>query len=216
MQSEHRHGAAVAARSQKTYIRLSQAMAEFNAYRGAKFAKTTTSNEMHILNRFMAFIGEDIQMRHLRPEHVTDRFYGQAGIMTFHTTRDGVGRPPVQASTHNHYVTRLKAFFEFCTKRGYVRTDLLADVDRMEEPKKRRQQPGPALLLQLLDHAEHARDRAYLAVALNSASGRTRSPGSSWVMLTSTAGGSTSGSPSPRSKPRCRSRRISIKKCVAG
>lgn len=144
-------------------------MAEFKAYRAAKFAKTTTSNEMHILNRFMAFIGEDIQMRHLRPEHVTDWFYGEAGIMTFHRTRDGVARPPVQASTHNHYVTRLKAFFEFCTKRGYIRTDLLADVDRMEEPKKRRQQPGPALLLQLLDQAEHARDRAYIAVALNSA-----------------------------------------------
>lgn len=64
-------------------------------------------------------------------------------------------------------MTRLKAFFDYCTKRGWLRHDPLQNVQRMKAPRKRRMQPEARVLMSLLDHAANARDRCYLAVAIN-------------------------------------------------
>src|SRR5450631_943762 len=77
--------------------------------------------------------------------------------------------PGIANSTHNQYRSRLKVFFDWMTKRGLTKVDLLEDVDMMKVQTKVRQQPKPGVLLLFLDSAVHPRDRAYLALAMNSA-----------------------------------------------
>lgn len=76
-------------------------------------------------------------------------------------------REPIQASTHNFYRNRLASLFRFCTQRGWIRIDLLREVEPMKVTIKRRLQPPPDVLLALLDAADNARDRAYLATIIN-------------------------------------------------
>jgi hypothetical protein len=64
--------------------------------RKARYSEKTVTGEMYVLRRFQAWLGEDIQVRHLRPERVEDWFHGPQGIRAVHTTRDGRVRPPVQ------------------------------------------------------------------------------------------------------------------------
>lgn len=151
----------------KQHPRLSEALAQYGAMRSARFAPTTVMNEMFVLKRFLAWLGEDIQVRHLRPERVEAWFYGKGGVRQEHVTSDGTTRPGIVESTHNHYRSRLKSFFVYCNQRGWVRDDLLVHVAPMQVPRKRRAQPPPRVLMDLLDHAESPRDRCYLATAIN-------------------------------------------------
>lgn len=145
---------------------LSDALNQYlSAYR-ARRAPATLKGDRFVLSRFVAAMG-DIQVRHLRPERVTDWFYGPGGLLDEHQTRDRRRREPVQATTHNFYRARLKSFFTFCQQRGYLRADLLIEVPHMRTVRRERQQPGPLLLLAMLDHAASNRDRAYLAVLMN-------------------------------------------------
>jgi integrase len=84
-----------------------------------------------------------------------------------HTDRSGVQRQPVQASSHNFYRARLKGFFEFCSNRGWTRAHLLTYVDPMPVARKIRQQPSPSHLWAMLDSDTEPRNRAILAVAMN-------------------------------------------------
>lgn len=146
--------------------RLNEAVEDYVGYRAARFAAQTVEQEGYLLRRFAASIG-DIQLRHLTPEHVTDWFYGPAGVRDAHVTRDGVHREAVKPSTHHYYPTRLASFFGFATKRGWIRQDLLQDVQPMRLPVVKRQQPSPHMLLAMLDLAQNDRDRAYIATTIN-------------------------------------------------
>ena len=88
------------------YLRLS----------AARYSHSTIKNEAHVLRRFIA-VTSDLQVRHLSLEHVERFFYGSNGVMAEHQTGDGLDRAAVQASTHNYYRGRLKAFFAYCTQR---------------------------------------------------------------------------------------------------
>lgn len=70
--------------------RLSEALAQYHAMRKARYSDKTVTGEMYVLRRFLAWLGEDIQVRHLRPERVEDWF---VSIRSDHTTRDGKERP---------------------------------------------------------------------------------------------------------------------------
>lgn len=153
----------------KQYIKMSQAVEGFVALRRATVSPVTAKNEAFIIRRFAAYLGEDIQLRHLRRDHVTEWFYGPQGVMSEHRTRDGRTRPGIHASTHNHYRTRLQAFFLYCQRRGYIQDDLLLDVPIKKFVRRQRFQPQPDLLLALLEQARDARDRMYLAIAINTA-----------------------------------------------
>lgn len=150
------------------YKRLSEAVDAYLTYRSARFAKTTVEQEGYVLRRFAAALG-DIQLRHLRAERVTDWFYGTGGLMQAHVTRDRRSREPIKPSTHNFYRSRLASFFKFCTQRGWLRDDPLSEIQPMPEVSRVRLQPPPSLLLAMLDATPSARDRAYLAVAMNTA-----------------------------------------------
>jgi integrase len=146
--------------------RLSEAVEDYLDLRRARFSHTTVQNETFVLRRFVANVG-DIQVRHLRPEHVEKWFYGPGGVMAAHRTRDRLAREPVQASTHNYYRSRLKSFFGYCSQRGLTRAVLLQQVTPMRLPTKDRLQPGPDTLWIMLDGEKCPRDRAILATAMN-------------------------------------------------
>ena len=148
-------------------VRPQDGLEEYLSIRRSRYAATTLRNEGFVLRRFVSHVG-NIQVRHLRPEHVADWFYGRNGFCGPHTTRDRVHREPVTASTHNFYRTRLASFFRFCTTRGWTRQDLLRDVEPMRLPTVKRLQPAPADLLAMLEATGNGRDRAYIATAINS------------------------------------------------
>ena len=162
---------------------LSQALGDYLALRRARYARATVQNESFVLRRFIASVG-DIQVRHVRPEHVEAFFYGQNGVMATHRTRDGLTRSPVWSSTHNYYRSRLKSFFAYCTQRGLTRAVLLAPVTPMKVEVRNRLQPGPEMLWTMLEGETCPRDRAILAVAMNTGLDRRPSPTSKSAMLT--------------------------------
>jgi integrase len=134
-------------------------------------ADNTMRVDETLLPRFVEHLGNP-DFDKLSSTHVRDFFYGAGGIMDTHTTRIK-GQPVREAvgpGTHNNYRARLKVFFSFCKASGFTALDnYLTGVDPLPEPKRRRQQPAPSLLLQLLDQAECAMHRAYLATAVNTA-----------------------------------------------
>lgn len=148
--------------------RLGEAVEDYLRFRAGKCAAATVKNDGFVLRRFVAWYG-DVQVRHMRPDRVADWFYGDRGLMHVHTTRDRVHREPIQAATHNYYRSRLVSLFRFCTQRGWLRDDLLRDVEPKKDVVKRRLQPPPEMLLALLDAAENDRDRAYIATIINTA-----------------------------------------------
>jgi integrase len=151
---------------------LSIAVNDYLTYRSrAGKADNTMRVDATLLPRFVAHL-KDPTFDQLTAQHVRDFFYGEGGIMDSHTTRIK-GQPVKEAvgpATHNNYRGRLKVFFAFCKANGYTEKDThLDDIVPLPLPRKRRQQPGPSLLLQLLDHAENRMHRAYLATAINTA-----------------------------------------------
>lgn len=151
--------------------RICDAVEEYLGYRERKrYSQKTMVTDYRLLRKF----GEDmrdIQIRHLRPDHVTGWFYGPGGLMGPHTGRQYGGKtlPGISEATHNQYRSRLKVFFDWMSKRGMTRVDLLEDVGALAVPVKIRLQPKPDVLLGFLDSAVHPRDRCYLSLAMNSA-----------------------------------------------
>lgn len=123
-----------------------------------------------ILGRFAKHV-KDIQISSVKPDHLEDWFYGPRGLMTKHKVHSHgkTHNEAISPATHNAYRARLKVFFDYCMKRNYVKCDLLEHVEPMKIPPRRRQRPEPVTLLELLDQAQNPRDRAYIAVALNTA-----------------------------------------------
>lgn len=150
-------------------IRLSSAIEEFLSDRVARrWAKDTIRADRQALYMFLREVG-DKQMASLRPKHVENWFYGPKGLMSEHRTAEWGSRTrrALSPATHNQYRNRLKVFFDWCTRRGYLRQDLLYDVRPMKVPARKRQRPAPGVLLAMLDHADNARDRCFIATSIN-------------------------------------------------
>jgi len=151
--------------------RIGDAVEEYLGYRERKrYSQKTMRSDTLLLRKF----GKDmrnIQIRHVTSDHVTGWFYGPGGLMGPHTGDQYGGKilPGISEATHNQYRSRLKVFFDWMTKRGMTKVDLLEDVGFLAIPVKVRLQPKPGVLLGFLDSAAHPRDRCYLAVAMNSA-----------------------------------------------
>lgn len=145
---------------------LRQSVEDYLAARTVRYSPTTVTNEGFVLRRFAATVakGRDIQVRSLTAEHVEAWF---AAVLRPHTDRTGVDRPAVQGSTHNYYRARVASLQRWCVQRGLTRADWLAHVAPMRPVRKVRQQPGPVHLWAMLDAAIEPRDRAVMAVAMN-------------------------------------------------
>lgn len=151
--------------------RLSEARDEYlRGLAARRRSPETIRVDVGVLGRLVRDLG-DIQVGNIKPSHIENWFYGPKGLMGEHLTEQW-GRKSnagIAPSTHNQYRSRLKVFFDWCTKRGYVRTDLLEHVEPMKVPAKHRQRPAPVTLLRILEAAENPRDRAWIAMGLNTA-----------------------------------------------
>lgn len=174
------------ARPRKDSVMLSTAIDEFmklqQAKRGAhsdQFSATVAA-DFNALSMFLRISG-DKQTSSLTPDHFERYFYGKGGIRDEHVVLSRRTRtqlaPPVSDATHNQYRARIKGFIGWCATKGYVKASLPADVfdarfgvvRPLRVAKTQRNRPSPSVLLSLLDFAENARDRAYLATAMNTA-----------------------------------------------
>lgn len=151
-----------------THKRVTEAVEEYIQFRRHRVARTTWENEAFVFRRFAAYLG-DMQLRNVTADHISAWFYGEQGLLSEHFTRDRLRRRGIQPSTANYYRTRLAGLFRYLTARGHLRVDLLVDVPALPVVTRRRQQPPPRALLGLLGQAADARDRAYLATAINTA-----------------------------------------------
>ncbi|WP_270886268.1 tyrosine-type recombinase/integrase [Pedococcus sp. 5OH_020] len=145
---------------------LRQTVEDYLAARSARYSPSTVRNESFVLRRFVTTLagGRDIQTRNVTAEHV-ERWF--ATVLSPHTDRTGTERAPVQASTHNFYRTRIASLHRWAVARGLTRADWLAHVPPMRVPRKVRQQPSPDHLWAMLDSCHEPRDRAVLALAMN-------------------------------------------------
>ncbi|WP_256842260.1 tyrosine-type recombinase/integrase [Ornithinimicrobium cryptoxanthini] len=143
---------------------LSRAIEEYLEYRSARYSEATVRGEAHALAYFATWYGRDVQVQSLRPEKVEAWF---TELRSPHTTPNRVHRPPVSANTHNVYRKRMRAFFSWLTRRGALKVDLLAEVPALSVHRRQRIQPPPSVLADLPNHATNARDRALIALSVN-------------------------------------------------
>lgn len=115
--------------------RLSEALEKYLAMRQARFAKQSAINDGYVLTRFLAWLGEDIQVRNLKPERVEAYFYGPEGLRREHVTRDGKTRPGISEATHSHYRSRLKILCAYCTQNGW--RSLTSCTETIKKPSDR-------------------------------------------------------------------------------
>lgn len=149
------------------YLQYQQARRQGDHHRG----NNTAAADNNVLSMFLRMSG-DKYLHNITPEHVSDWFYGPGGMRDRHRIdskrggRDGWS-PPIGPATHNHYRSRLKMFFGWCIQRGYMKRDVMVLTSPLKVPKTLRNRPDPVTLLRLLEVASCDRDRAYLAVAVN-------------------------------------------------
>ncbi|RZU35914.1 site-specific recombinase XerD [Streptomyces sp. BK022] len=147
---------------------LRSAIDEYLGHRRTAKADNTMRTDASLLPRFADHVGNP-DFDALTPEQVAGFFQG---LLNIHVTRIK-GQQIVAAvgpGTHNHYRKRLNVFFSYAHARGLApRNDYLSLVEPLPELKRQRMQPSPSVLLQLLDQAECAMHRAYLAAAVNTA-----------------------------------------------
>jgi integrase len=145
---------------------LSLAIADYLETRFARFAPSTVEQDVVLLRRFSRDVaaGRDIQVRHLTSDHVERWFLA---LRREHRDANNRVRPPITASTWNFYRSRILGFATYLARRGLTRHDLLRDVHPMRSAQRIRQQPGLAVLRAMLEGAPDPRDRAVLAVAMN-------------------------------------------------
>lgn len=146
---------------------LAEAVAAYIDMTSRKREAATAKGYRLALTMFLQHVG-DIQLRHLSSAHVEAFFYGPKGILAEHKTSSGQVREAVSNPTFNNYRLRISAFLRHCVRKGWVKTDLLGEVDRATvETNVQRLRLKPHDLFRMLDLAGSARDRAYIATAQN-------------------------------------------------
>jgi hypothetical protein len=124
--------------------KIDEAVESYLCFRERKrFSPEPMLVDERILRKFATDM-PGIQVRYLTPDYVSDWFYGKGGLVGPHTGRHNGSKmlPGIAASTHIQYRSRLKVVFEWMSKRGTTKVDLLEDVDMLKVPTKVRQQPS--------------------------------------------------------------------------
>ena len=125
-------------------------------------ARNTHLQDRDILRRFLRVTG-DLQLRHLTPAHGELYFYGgRVGRQDWPGIAEMVG-----TVTFNHYRSRLRSFFAYCRASGWLRLDPLVNVERARSVPQEKTWLTPDQLVQMLEATEDPRDRAFLALAMN-------------------------------------------------
>lgn len=153
--------------------KISEAGKQFLAsLRAQNYSNSTVGGYETVLNR-MATDLRNIQVGSITASHIDKWFYGPGGLREPHINRCINGpkmTPPIQPSTFNQYRNRTKQFLKWCKQKGWVKGDPMEYSRPMKiNAKRERQRPEPLTLLRLLEVTSEPRDRAYLAMAMNTA-----------------------------------------------
>ena len=148
---------------------LSDAVEEYIALKVSKGKNRTIANDSSTARRLLAHIG-NIQLRNLQQQHLESFFYAPCPhpAEDNHDVRCGQ-RQKLAPSSFNTTRSRVGSFLKFCVGRGYLRRDLMINVDNEREGHVERQRLTPHQLLNLLERAAHPRDRAMIAISINTA-----------------------------------------------
>lgn len=134
-----------------TAILLSIAIEEYLASRQSRgIAPNTLRSDRTQLTRFLTVIG-NIQTRSLEERHV-DAFFATLGHQ--------------KESSRNLTLSKLRGFFRWCKGRDYMPRDLTTERRRIKEPEVHRTLIPLESFDDLLDAAEHPRDRIIVALGL--------------------------------------------------
>ena len=149
--------------------RLSEAIASYLQWREQRgTAAGTLANDRVSLLAFQRSAG-DLLTSSLEAYHVEAWLFGPGGLTSEHRDLNGRLQLPVAPSTLNGNLQRLRAFFGWCQRRGHVRRDPVADVRPLKTPQRRPVSAEHDVMLAMLESATDPRDRAALAVAVNTA-----------------------------------------------
>lgn len=132
--------------------RLSDALAQYLQIRSAHVAPSTLANDQALLRKFCREVG-DPQTHLLTAQHVELWFVGEAARQ--------------KASSYNKVRTRVRGFLDFCTRRGWLTSDPLAEVRTRRVPQADRLRLSRAQIRALIECTDNPRDRAMLATACN-------------------------------------------------
>lgn len=137
-------------------VTLSTAIREYTDLTHGRYAHGTRRAHASILGMFLRRVG-DLQMRHLTQAHVERYFYAAP---------HGV-RQRYAPGTFNQHRQVILGFIKFAINRGWLRTDPMFNVHRAKTVQKERLRLSAQDLLRALDTVHHPRDRAFLALAMN-------------------------------------------------
>jgi integrase len=136
----------------KTTPRLSEALDQFLAIRAAHTAKTTLANDQALLRKFVREVG-DPQVHQLDAMTVENWFAGEA-----------MRQKP---SSYNKVRTRVQNLVAFCTRRGWLTFDPMAEIRPRKVARQQRLQLSPAQMRDLIESTDNPRDRGMLATSCN-------------------------------------------------
>jgi integrase len=136
---------------------IDEAVAVYLQLRKAKFAHDTWINDRSQLLRLARAMG-GLQIGSITPERMEKFFLGEGGVAE-----------EMAPASFNKVLSRVETFLGFCRRRGWIKGDLLAEIDRLPVTRRERLRLSASELLRLLECAQHPRDRAVLAVACNTA-----------------------------------------------
>lgn len=136
---------------------MGDAVEEYLTLRKAKVAKTTFANDSSSVRRLLAHVG-NIQTRNLKPRHMESYFYGPDAAAA-----------KLAANSWNVELVRVRNFVRFCEGRKYITSDPMMNIDRRRQHRREFQRLSASQLLSLLEAANHPRDRAVVALAINTA-----------------------------------------------
>jgi len=152
----YQQGSSMARRSSPT---VGEAVEKYLALRKKKFAHDTWVNDRSQLNRFADAVGRGRLMHTLTSDNVEDFFFtGSSPLCDL-----------MAASSFNKVRSRVNTWLEFCRRRTWVDSDLMAEIGVIPVVKRDRLRLSPAELLDLPRYATTDRDRCLIILAANTA-----------------------------------------------
>lgn len=145
---------------------VKDAVAEHLLVRAQNAAANTVANERGTLSRFARLT--DMQIGHVQARHV-ERFFFDPAVGIVHNHRDAGRRGRMAESSQNKVRSHLVQFFTFCRGRRYLSGDPLINVPMRKPAERQKARLTRRQLLLLLEVAKSPRDRAFIAIALNTA-----------------------------------------------
>ncbi len=138
------------------HLTLEQGIQSFASLTMGRYAPSTQRAQKSILGDFNRRVGP-MQLKNLRQHHAESYFYSQPNGLAYR----------VQPRTFNHHRAVINSFLRFCINRGWLRTDPLANIVCAQAPEVRKVRLTAHQLLEALELTTHPRDRAMIALAMN-------------------------------------------------